>query len=149
MSLRWQTFWWACSINLLILILTLHTYYASGSLVAAASVLFVLFSGSALILDTMTRRLLGPLFPLEMLHLPRWWRVITAVMSPTSAVVMLGDMDAKYLLNGQARAMRLLRRAGYEVPHAVALPTVEATPPTGGADGGRRLRDFALGRAVV
>ena len=45
---------------------------------------------------------------------------------------MLGDMDAKYLLNGQARAMRLLRRAGYEVPHAVALPTVEATPPTGG-----------------
>ena len=140
-------FWWSMSINLLMVVITLHTYHATGILAAAAAVLIVLFLGSALILDVMIRRIIAPCFPLEMLHLPRWWRVMISVMAPSASCAMLGDLDAKYLDKAQARAARLLRRAGFdprtvgfEEPQqacALAAPMAEATPSTTTAMVGR------------
>ena len=122
--------WWSISINLLMVLVTLYTYYATGLLAAATAVGFVFLSGSALILDLIIRRVLAPCYPLELLHLPYWWRVLTALTAPSAACVLLGDVEAKHLDAAQIRAVRLLRRAGFEaVPTAGRMVSAPAIMP--------------------
>ena len=111
-------FWWSLSINLLFLLVGAHTYHTVGHPAPAVAVVVVLLMGQGLVFVHFIKNMLCAHMPLEMLHLPLWWRLIVVASWPPARPWLLppGGMDGKYLAAAKQRARRLLYEAGYEVP---------------------------------
>ena len=111
-------FWWALSINLLFLLVGAHTYHTIGHPTPAVAVVVVLLMGQGLVFLHFIKRMWCAHMPLEVLHLPLWWRLIVVTSWPPARPWLLppGGMDGKYLAAAKQRARRLLYEAGYEAP---------------------------------
>ena len=109
-------FFWSVSINGILALVGVHTYYSTGHPGPAAAVFAMLMLGQGLIFELFVRRILCERLPLETLHLPLWWRLIVVFTWPPVAPLLLGNMEAKYLARAKDRAAMLIREAGYKVP---------------------------------
>ena len=111
-------FWWSLSINLLFLLVGAHTYHTVGHPAPAVAVVVMLLMGQGLAFLHFIKNLMCAHMPLEVLHLPLWWRLIVVASWPPARPWLLppGGMDGKYLAAAKQRARRLLYEAGYEVP---------------------------------
>ena len=106
------------SINLLFLLVGAHTYHTVGHPAPAVAVVVMLLMGQGLAFLHFIKNFMCAHMPLEVLHLPLWWRLIVVTSWPPARPWLLppGGMDGKYLAAAKQRARRLLYEAGYEVP---------------------------------
>ena len=110
--------WWVLSINLMAPLVALYAYHATGHPAPAVATALLVLIGQAVMVTVMVNKIMACGLQLELLHLPRWWRWVTVLSNPPCAPFLLGDLEAKYLVAGRARAAVLIERAGYELPPA-------------------------------
>lgn len=116
--------WWSLAVTILLLLLPFSAYHMTGHLAPAIALFVVLEAGYCLIFDFFCRHFATSM-PLEMLHMPLWFRAILCATYPPAACVLLGDMEGKYAAHARERAVMLLQRAGFEPPPELSL----ASPP--------------------
>ena len=108
--------WWVISINLIGPLVGLYTYHSTGHLAPTIATGVLVQGAQAAMVTVMIKRVMAESMPLELLHIPCWWRYLTALTNPPAAPYLLCDLEAEYGAAARARANMLIQRAGLELP---------------------------------